>query len=115
MCTQLELNNILNAFAKSSRQIFGDTLNEIILYGSYARGDYDEESDVDIAILMNVPKENETEYHKSLTKIIGDIYEKYGYSIVLSPIVISSDFFDEWKEHLPFYRNVAREGVKIVA
>lgn len=115
MCTESELNTILNEFAKSSRQAFGDELNEIILYGSYARGDYDEESDVDIAILMNVPKENETEYHKALTKIIGDIYEKYGYSPVLSPIVISSVFFDEWKECLPFYRNVAREGVKIVA
>ena len=51
----------------------------------------------------------------NLTGQINNIYDKFGYSIVLSPILISYDFFNEWKNDLPFYKNVVSEGVKIVA
>ena len=115
MCNKTQLNNILLEFAKDSKEIFGEKLKDVILFGSYARGDYDSESDVDIAILADIPKEKEVLYHKELTKIMGDIYEKYDYSVVLAPIVISFSFFEEWKNDLPFYRNVNLEGVKIVA
>ncbi len=115
MCTKSELNDILEAFSKSSRKHFGDELEEIILFGSYARGDFDEESDVDIAIIMKIPHESENKFNKQIVEIMSDLYEDYGYSTVLSPIVISMDFFEKWKHDLPFYRNVDREGVRIVA
>lgn len=115
MCTRVELNNILSAFLEYTKERFGDELKEIILYGSYARGDFDEESDVDIAIIMRVPHESENKFNKQIVKIMGELYEKFGYNIVLSPIVISSEFFEKWKDDLPFYRNVNQEGVRIVA
>jgi len=115
MCTKNQLDNILMAFSEYSKAQFGEELKEIILFGSYARGDFDEESDVDIAVIMKVPHENEGKYHNQLVGIMGEIYEKFGYSVVLSPIVISSDFFEKWKDDLPFYRNVNQEGVRIVA
>lgn len=115
MCTKTELNSILEAFSKSSRKCFGDELKEIILFGSYARGDFDEESDVDIAIIMEIPHESESKFNKQIVEIMSDLYEIYGYSTVLSPIVISMEFFEKWKNDLPFYRNVDREGVRIVA
>jgi len=115
MCNKTQLNNILTDFANNSKVIFGDKLKDVILFGSYARGDYDSESDIDIAILADIPREKEVSYHKELTKVMGDLYEKYDYSVVLAPIVISFSFFEEWKNDLPFYRNVNLEGVKIVA
>ena len=48
MCTQMQLNSLLSEFLKSSKELFGEKLKDIILFGSYARGDYDDESDVDI-------------------------------------------------------------------
>ncbi len=115
MCTQIELNSVLSEFLKYSKTQFGNELKEMILYGSYARGDYDEESDVDIAVIMEVSQGNENKFNKQLVDIMGEIYEKSGYNIVLSPIVISSELFEKWKNDLPFYRNVDREGVRIVA
>lgn len=115
MCSRTDLNGILAIVASKAKKIFGDKLKEVILFGSYARGDYDMESDIDIAILADISRSDESKYNKQIIKMIGDIYEEKGYSVVLSPIVISADFFEEWKNDLPFYRNVASEGVRIVA
>ncbi|MBQ1948339.1 MAG: nucleotidyltransferase domain-containing protein [Clostridia bacterium] len=115
MCTQEKLNLILEEFAKQIKIIFSNRLNEVILFGSYARGDFDSESDVDIAILADIAKEEESAYARQLIRIMGDIYEKFDYCVVLSPIVISYSFYLEWKDTLPFYKNVAGEGVRIVA
>lgn len=115
MCTKLELTEILTAFTKDVREIFGNKLIELILFGSYARGDYDEESDVDIAILADVINGQEHVYYNQLTKLIGDIDEKFGYRVLLSPIIINAKLYEEWKNDLPFYRNIDRESVKIVA
>ncbi|HED36937.1 MAG TPA: nucleotidyltransferase domain-containing protein, partial [Ignavibacteria bacterium] len=42
-----KLNYLLPELEKRIKDSFGDKLKKIILYGSYARGDYDSESDVD--------------------------------------------------------------------
>lgn len=42
MCVKDELNLILKEAAKTYMNIYGDNLVDIFLYGSYARGDYDE-------------------------------------------------------------------------
>ena len=115
MCTKTELNSILAEFFKLSKIHFGDELKETILFGSYARGDFDEESDIDIALIMEVPHENENKFNKQIVEIMSNLYEEYGYNTVLSPIVISREFFEKWKNDLPFYRNVNTEGVRIVA
>ena len=47
MCTQNEAVVILREVYEGCQKIFGD-IKDAYLYGSYARGDYHEESDVDI-------------------------------------------------------------------
>lgn len=110
-----DLNEMLSLFAEDMKEIFRDKLREIILYGSYARGDYDAESDVDIAVIVSIPRADESIYNKQIIAAMENIYDKFGYRTVLSPIVISADFFDKWKNDLPFYSNISCEGVKIVA
>ena len=44
-------------YAEEVRKTFGSKLYKVILYGSCARGDFDDESDVDIMIILDVPKE----------------------------------------------------------
>ncbi len=48
MCAPNVLQALLNETAVGLREIFGEKLDSVLLYGSYARGDYDDESDVDI-------------------------------------------------------------------
>ena len=47
MCTENQLKEILDRVAATARTALGDQLRGAYLYGSYARGDYDAESDVD--------------------------------------------------------------------
>lgn len=114
MCSRAELDELLAELAEGAKEIFNDKLKDVILFGSYARGDYDSESDVNIAVLADIKRGEERKYSKQLIDIIGDIYEKYGYPVLLAPIVISADFFEEWKNSMPFYRNITKEGVSVL-
>ena len=58
MCSQSKLNQILNEVAAAAKDTFGDDLQSVILYGSYARGDYDDASDIDIMIIADVNRED---------------------------------------------------------
>ena len=51
----MERQEILQIFSRSVKMILGKSLTKIIVYGSYARGDYREDSDIDIMILTTLP------------------------------------------------------------
>ncbi len=40
MCTQFQLNEIMKAMVECYRSVYGNQVVDIVLYGSYARGDY---------------------------------------------------------------------------
>ena len=51
------IRNIIYRFSQELRRILGDKLTKIIVYGSYARGDFRENSDIDIMILVKMSDE----------------------------------------------------------
>ena len=52
MCTRNKLDMILKKIAEGYRSAYGDELVSIFLYGSYARGDYQSDSDIDVATIV---------------------------------------------------------------
>ena len=56
------------SFARRVRRILGKNLKQVILYGSYARGDYNSSSDVDVMILVKM-SDNE------IKKIENQVYD----------------------------------------
>ena len=86
---------------------YGDLDESIVLFGSTARGADSAESDVDIVVLVrsSVPKEIEDRI-LDLVVDLGLASNK-----VLSVVSIDLARFAEWKETLPFYRNIQEEGV----
>lgn len=52
MCTKIQLDNISIQISQLYRSVYGNSVVAIYLYGSYARGDYDEESDIDITAIV---------------------------------------------------------------
>lgn len=88
-------------------EIYGSTIEEVILYGSYARGQESNESDVDMALVL---KENQTEeQYDRMTDVVVDYQLDLG--ITLSVISIEQSEFKKWKTTLPFYKNVDKEGI----
>lgn len=111
MCTQLQLNQIINEVRQNVQSVLGDRLHQIILYGSYARGDYDDESDIDMMVLADVPYGEMENYRKQINRIASKIGLAHDIMITIS--LKDKQFFDSHQAILPFYRNVANEGVPI--
>jgi predicted nucleotidyltransferase len=87
--------------------IFGDNVSKIILYGSFARNEETDESDIDVAVIITSPVSSDV---RNLF-INWSAQMDLKYDCVLSVIDIEKEKFDMWKNTLPFYRNVSREGI----
>ena len=51
-----ETRVLLGQYIEELRRIYGIHLKQIILYGSYARGDYRDDSDIDRMVLVDLPE-----------------------------------------------------------
>ena len=90
-------------------EIYGDVIEEIILYGSYVRGQETSESDIDIAVILRLPDTDEL--HRKMIDIVVD--NELDLEITLSVITIEEDNLNEWKSTLPFYKNLLKEGISL--
>ena len=87
-------------------QIYGDKLKAVYLYGSYARGDYRQGSDVDVMILLKDYKNYWKELYRS-SDYVSDISLKY--DVTVSCLIMKEI---QWKESdMPVLRNIRREGL----
>lgn len=107
-----EIREVADRFVEQVRKLLKTKLSRIILYGSYARGDFKDNSDIDLMILVRDMSENEIRnVEEKLCDIAFDIeLEK---TIHISAVVKDAIQFETWKDVLPFYSNVSREGVEI--
>lgn len=108
-----KINNVIKEFVKEVNTMLGKRVKKIILYGSYARGDYNSSSDIDIMILTDLTDDEIVEYRDKVSNIAFDIEFDNNFDVILSPLVKNIDKFNYWLEALPFYMNVQKEGVVI--
>ena len=111
MCTKAQLTQIIKEVSDGVQNMLGDKLHNIILYGSYARGDHDDESDIDIIVLADIPNYELSAIKKSVDKISSVVSLKNDLTVCIS--VKNKDFFDKHKKISPFYQNIVTEGVDI--
>ena len=90
--------------------LFGDKIYKIILYGSYARGDFDEESDVDILLTVDAEPEEVSFRRRDISAVSSDLSLKY--DVTVSVTVKPTEQFYKYSEVLPYYRNVLKEGIR---
>ncbi len=102
------LDNIKSDIWKAAKELLGDKLIKVVLYGSYARGDFNSQSDIDIALISKVPENRSHIYNESIGKIMTDLSLKYG--LLVTFVIIREETFEVYKDILPFYRNILREG-----
>jgi len=105
------LNNILNEVINDVKNLYKEKLKAIVLYGSYSRNQQDDESDIDILVLVDVDEPELKYYDKMLNSIISDI--GYRHKKVVSLIDLSYEKFNYWADVVPFYKNVKNEGIII--
>lgn len=113
MKTREEIEAIATEYATQMKNLLGNQLNMVILYGSYARGDYEEGSDVDIMVLVDAPQTQIA----TIRGKVQDIAFELGWrnQIILSTVIESIEIFNRYRDASGFFKNVANEGVKISA
>lgn len=108
MLEELNIQNILKETKESLKKLYGSRLKDLILYGSFARGEEREGSDIDLMIIIN-GSINHFEEIKKIVDVTYDIGLKY--NILLSVYPISEDRYRS--QDTTFLLNVKEEGISI--
>ena len=106
-----EMKSLISQYVDLVRKIYGTHLKQVILYGSYARGDFTEDSDVDLMLLVDLNEEEAEQFSDELSEL-GFEYQ-VGHDIWMMPVVKNIRNFFKWSFVYPFYRNVKEEGVSL--
>lgn len=87
----------------------GSKLTKVIVYGSYARGDYNSSSDVDVMILVKMSDNEIKKIENQVYDLAFDIEMDAGVDI--SPIIKNEEQYEYWLDTLPFYKNIHEKGM----
>ena len=108
---QVELDQITDTVTTKAKELLGDKLHSVILYGSYARGDYNDDSDIDIMILADVQDKDISYFHRKMWKVTSHLSLEH--DSLVSVYIKNKNFFDKWLPTLPFYKNIMKDGVRL--
>ncbi|MDD6182167.1 MAG: nucleotidyltransferase domain-containing protein [Lachnospiraceae bacterium] len=104
-------NEIISEYVTEIKRVLNKDFEKAVLYGSYARNEEDENSDIDIAIFTNRRAE---EFYILIEKISELTFEySVQYDLILSPVFQNIKDFEKWKKVLPYYQNIQKEGIAI--
>ncbi|MCR5608835.1 MAG: nucleotidyltransferase domain-containing protein [Lachnospiraceae bacterium] len=107
------MQELIQEYTTKVCNIYGSHIRQIILYGSYARGDYREDSDVDIMILLDLSDMDIKDYRHQLSDMTFDF--NMDNDVDFKPIAKNEEHFNKWVLNYPFYSNISKDGVKIYA
>lgn len=106
-------NRILCEFRNKTKSIMGDSLKQMILYGSYARADYGDNSDMDIMVLTELTDDRIIQIEDEIFDAAYDIELEYG--VPISVNIKNEKHFKNWVNSLPYYSNIQKEGIIIAS
>lgn len=103
-----QTKRLLKRFKQELVRIYGEQLDAVYLFGSYARGDNQEGSDLDVLVVLNDFQRRAAEL-KRVSTLIGEL--SLDYEITVSPLFMRES---EWEtDRYPLLRNVKKEGVAV--
>ena len=99
---------IAHEYKANLQQIYGNELAELVLFGSYARGDYREESDVDFAIVLHNPNTRASAELIKTSPCASCLSVKYGVAISSLSVALHK----KQTSMLGIYREIRKDGIR---
>ena len=103
-----ELATILSELRARLERVYGPRLVKLVLYGSQARGDAEEGSDIDVLVVLEGPVDPGLEIARTEMDV-ADV--SLAHDIAIACYFVSRQQFEE--ERSPLLMNVRREGVAL--
>ena len=102
------VQKLLKEFKTSIARIYGEQLRAVYLYGSYARGENVDGSDLDVAVILKDFQRRAAEIRRT-SEVVGDL--SIDYEITVSPLFLREK---EWETNkFALLRNIKAEGVAV--
>jgi uncharacterized protein len=105
----VRIQQIAKEYKTALREVYGDDLAELILFGSYARGDQHEESDIDFAVVLKNPETRASAQLFKTAPIASELSLKYG--VIISTLPVS--LLKKQTSNQGVYRNIRKDGIII--
>lgn len=105
----IDLEKITAEFKVNMQQLYGERLDKVILYGSYARGDFHENSDIDFLVVLKDAVKIRWQEMDRIRPLKKELQNKYNTDIQAMPV--SQEYFLTGKN--PFLYFVRKEGKTI--
>lgn len=104
----MEIERIITKFRKETEKLYGKRLKNIILYGSCARGQATQDSDIDLAVVLD----GDVTAGEEIDRLIDIITEiNLGYGVLLSVYPVSQKNYTTVNS--PLLLNLRREGIPV--
>jgi len=111
---KIKNKNIIDLLAELEnhlKKMYRNKISKIILFGSYAKGDYEPDSDIDIMVLLK--NKDFERYSDELVMIVVELTAKY--SILPSIMVECEKEFMKNIDIQSLYKNIENEGIELYA
>jgi predicted nucleotidyltransferase len=103
------IKQIAEEFKDELQRLYGDEFAELILFGSHARGDFHEESDIDFAVVLKDKTVRTTPEIFKTSPISTALGLKYGVSLSTFPTA-----YDKIKNSMQgIYQEIRKDGIII--
>jgi predicted nucleotidyltransferase len=103
-----QMEAILRALRSEMARVLGDRLEQILLFGSQARGEARPDSDIDILVVVREDYDY-ADLIRRTSPIIAALSLRY--DVVISRAFVSRERYE--REQSPFLLNVRREGIAV--
>ena len=98
----------LAAFINRLHQDYGANLLRVILFGSKARGDFDDQSDLDVVVVVRMSGEDYWQHWRRIVAMAWEV--ELAYSLVIASIIKNEQDYTKMCEHRSLLaRNIERD------
>jgi len=106
----MNTKKILQEFKERLKAVYKDNLKEVILFGSMARNDFTEESDIDVLVVLGKMTSFDEEFNK-IFEIELEVGRKYDDEVMISALPVTEK--DYHSRLTPLYLNIRKEGIPV--
>lgn len=104
-----QLHRLSQDVKQALTALYGDRLDRVILYGSYARGDFHAESDVDFLVVLTDAVVESGREVRRMSPVIGPLALNYAVEVSVFPTATAR----YESGHALFYQAIQQEGIAL--